>query len=225
MTLSVQPPRLRHAGSFLLPLMLLAGSNAVGAAIITQSETFDFSAGPVSGSGGLQVVSNTDFTATFSPFDSSRGTLESFTVAWDLDFSASGTISGGSSVFNGSTSGGLSLAGSTYDGTGGGGGDGGSVGEAVAVDFTNTTSTTFLPANAGVSYDPDILSTVTGSTDFAVAFTTQYSINYQNISDVLGAASGTVTLTYTYAAAVPEPAPLGLVSLGLLGVFYRRARP
>lgn len=181
----------RRASQALLPLVLFAGANAAGAAVITQFEDFDFSAGPVSGSGSLDVVANeTDFSATFSPFNSSLGTLESFTVIWEADFTGSGTVSGANGSIDGNFGGAFSLAGSGYNGTGNSGGDNGTDGESVAIELSIEVSDTFLPADAGASYDPAILAAVTGDTDFDVAWDTTYSIDYTNIADLLGAATG-----------------------------------
>lgn len=219
-----RPAPLRTAAHLLL-LAALGGSGSAAAAVITQSENFNFSAGPASsGSGSLEVFDSTALTATMSPFDASLGTLDSFSINWDMDFGASGTTLEGGGFFNASVGGSFSLAGTGYGGAGNSAGDGSATIEGLILNFAIDQTNSFVPANANVSYSPALLTAVTGSTDFDLAFGTGYSINYTTMEDVAGLAIGTVTLTYTYTA-VPAPGPLALLLFGLLAAGRGRTRP
>lgn len=212
--------------SALCALGLLGSVSVAEAGVVTQTEAFSFSAGPVSGTGELDVVDVGDFSFAASPFNSNLGTLTSFQVIWDLTFSADGTAGSGAQtgILTGSVGGTIKLAGSGYNGDGSSGSDNAATGNAVSYSFDIDVSDTFLPENANKTYDPAILAAVTGSTNFTVAYVTGYSVDYTNMTDVTGAASGTVKVIYNYTPAVPEPGTLPLLGFGVIGLMAARCR-
>lgn len=170
-------------------------------------------------------------TAMINPFNAALGTLDKVTIRWDFGGSFSGTAGVGPGAVN------WSIGGSTYVNliAYGGGGSGNGNGASAGVAFTATQPNTainkdFLPSEAGVNYDPGILTAFTGASPYSVTF--EASGNYFYYTSV---ASGTATsyrdvaVTYTYTA-VPEIDPatggsaLSLL-IGLAAIFDRRQRP
>lgn len=202
-------------------LMALICAGTANAALMTQQGDINFSAGPVSGSGTLQVADYGDFVVTVQPFDTSLGVLDSFKVDWALDFSASGVVGTAdiSGSLAGSAGGTLYFGAASYASDGGGGREGGVSDDSLSIAFSVSDVTTFLPANAGVTYSPSILSDVLGASAFDLRLSSGYSLTYSNIDDLAGSVTGRAILTYDYTAAapaVPLPATVALFAVGLL---------
>jgi hypothetical protein len=210
-----------------LPACILVGAvtftvTSMQAATVVQTTPFSFTiSGTESGSGTVinhTIVTLGDLTATFTPFDASLGTLESFTLAWDLTIT--GSISPGTGMaLSGGGDGGLRMAGITYGGTGGGGGG------ASSGSFTLTPSKTFLVSDAGI-YDSAILAAATGDSNYVVYMNMGPTLQIQNYVDgqtYEASTTGNVTMTYTYTA-VPEPSTYALCAGGvmLVVVAWRR---
>jgi hypothetical protein len=208
-----------------LSVLLLAG--AVQASVITNAVNFSDSQ-TTSGSGVIVHAGSSGLTGNFSPFNTSLGTLDSFIINWQVAISASGTANANAS------GGGISegLGGSTYlnaiayNGFGGGKGAGGAPNAAIPTTTATASNVrTHLPSDAGITYDPTLLSIVTGGSNFDITFknvggNTVYN-TYTNMADITSTMTGSVTLTYNYTPAVPEPSPVpepstfALLCLGL----------
>lgn len=157
------------------------------------------------GYGAQQLTSPTFFTADFEPFDESLGTLESFTIRCNIggllqgvggDAEPTGTASSG---FGGA----FSIGGATFDGTGT---------SPVPPEFADTGAPLEVPmgsidyernltvANAGVTYDPAIVATLTGNASFPISFNTGggVMVTYSNVADLQASLSGTISITYVY---------------------------
>ncbi|MEI7900901.1 MAG: hypothetical protein WCK89_11655 [bacterium] len=188
------------------------------AATATQSANFSASnAGSLyNGSGSTNLVESGFFSADMQPFNAALGTLQSFTVKWEV----SGLLSGTGGPEGGSASGNFTnpdgcyfmIAGGIHGGGGGGNGNGAGPGQSFEVIFPATgpifSEQTFTVANAGVSYDPAILAAITGTSSFPVAFTSAANVSYGNVVNLAASVSGKVTFTYTY-----EPASGGTTVL------------
>lgn len=157
------------------------------------------------GYGAQQLASPTFFTADFEPFDESLGTLESFTIRCNIggllqgvggDAEPTGTASSG---FGGA----FSIGGATFDGTGT---------SPVDPEFADTGAPLEVPmgsidyernltvANAGVTYDPAIVTTLTGNAPFPISFNTGggVMVTFTNVADLQASMSGTISITYVY---------------------------
>lgn len=205
-----------------LGLFVLGSVSLAEAGVVTQTEEFSFSAGPVSGSGKLDVFDEGDLSFEASPFNSSLGTLTSFTVIWDMKGRAAGTAAdNGSGKLAGGFGGTFYLNGRGYNGSG----DGETIKEPpFSISFKVYGSNTFLPENAGSTYSPALLAAVTGSTNFPVLFNASYTVEYESLTNVTGAASGTGKIIYNYTSAVPEPGTLPLLGFGAIGLVAARCR-
>jgi hypothetical protein len=169
--------------------------------------------------GSFEIVSTGDFTATVNPFDSGNGTLNSFEVMWNIAFSAEGTTGGNGGEFTGSTGGTYSLAGIGYDGNGGGNSDGNTPDMPVSFTFQVSGDSTFLVADAGITYNPAMLPAVTGGSPFDLLWATDYSLSPSGLSTWTGGATGNVSIVYDYdPAPAPEPSTFVLFGGGLLAL-------
>jgi hypothetical protein len=156
------------------------------------------------GYGVQQLASPTFFTADFEPFDESLGSLQSFTIRCRIngelvgmasDAEATGTASSG---FGGT----FSIGGFAFDGTGGPGGNGVANSGAlidVAIGIPDY-ERNLTVANAGVSYDPSILSVVTGDVSFPISFNTGggVMVSFGNVADLQASLAATISITYLY---------------------------
>jgi hypothetical protein len=186
----------------------------------TQAFPFNFS-----NSGGLPlaVASVGDFTATAQPFDPLLGTLVSFQIDWKVHFAASGTVIGSpSGSISSSSGGGYYLGGINYNGNGGGNGTGGPTGDPISFAFDVNRTDLFLASNAGVTYDPSLLSTVLGASPFALYFAGGYTVNGNGLDPVLASAVGDVTLTYNYVPETETSVGAAVVLAAIGGVMWRR---
>jgi hypothetical protein len=196
----------------ILPFVVALASQSLFAETVVQPANFSASneGNLFSGFGSQALVAGDFFTATFQPFDSSLGTLTSFTVRCEIEGLLSGTIGeeAEEGSANASLGGTFAIGGSAFSGTGGGNNGVGSTGEPIEVSFAIPTfEQTLAVADAGVSYDPAILSKITGTEPFPVAFNTPapggttVTVGYANVTDLAASVSGTITLTYTYETA------------------------
>jgi hypothetical protein len=174
--------------------------------VATVVQSHDFAASNLgslyNGSGSTELVNSSFFSTDMQPFDPSLGTLQSFTVKWEVGGSLAGTVGPGGGGASASLGGTFYIVGSPYDGGGGGNSGLADAGQPLVVVFAAPPflkETTF-PAVGG-TYDPAILAAVTGTTPFAVAFTSPVTVSYTNVVDLLASVTGKVTLTYTYAPA------------------------
>jgi hypothetical protein len=159
------------------------------------------------GYGAQQLASPTFFTAEFEPFDESLGTLESFTIRCNISGLLQGL--GGDAEPTGTAASGyggaFSIGGATFDGTGT---------SPVEPVFADTGASLEVPmgsidyernltvANAGVTYDPAIVTTLTGDAPFPISFNTGggVMVSYSNVADLQASLSGTISITYVYQA-------------------------
>jgi hypothetical protein len=196
----------------ILPFVVAIASQPLLAETVVQPANFSASneGNLFSGFGSQPLVAGDFFTANFQPFDSSLGTLTSFTVHCEIEGLLTGTIGeeGDEGSANASMGGTFAIGGSAFSGTGGGNNGVGSMGEPIEVSFAIPTfEQTLTVANSGVSYDPAILSKVTGTEPFPVAFSTPVpggttvTVGYANVSDLAASVAGTITFTYTYETA------------------------
>ena len=172
--------------------------------------------------------------ATINPFNAALGTLDKVSIHWDFGGSFTGTAgsNSGSAAF--------SIAGSAYVNatsySGGGGGGSNNAGSGVTFSASQSKSTiyqNFLPAGAGVNYDPAILAAFTGPNPYTVTFEdlNRY-FYYTSVASGTATSYRDVAVTYTYTAApsaVPEIDPatgscaLALV-VGLAAILDQRRR-
>ena len=171
----------------------------------------------------------------FSSYNTGSGTLNSVTVRWDHTMSFSGTT--------GSGAGGISFGGGGtayinsigYSGDGNSNGTSGGPNQAVSFPTTiwcgsNPCDYTFTAANAGVTYDPNIWTVLSGNSVYTVTSTNAVSGSWTNIVSGLVSMNSLATVTYAYYGdPVPANVPLApstaLLGLGLAAIgLSRRAR-
>ncbi len=203
---------------------LLCG--AAQAATVVQSTTFT-AAINLAGSGSNSYTFGSGFSFQVNPFDSSLGTLESFTVEWaPTNVTITGVVNptGGGGTINGGTGGTLGIGGQPYDSRGSSGtAQGGSNATLNASFVQAANSRTFTVAGAGINYNPAFLGFVQGSTPFAVAWDGSIGYGHGNLSSGYIGISSPLTVTYTYTP-VPEPSAALLGGLGALALLRRRKR-
>jgi len=171
-------------------------------------------------------------TASLPAFDTTLGTLESFTVTWSLSGLYSGTLSTGGGVGS-SYSAPFSIASFTVpnpissSNPGGGNGNGGGPGTVLSIPFTAPSNPvsferTLNAADAGTLYDQGILNAVTGTAPVTHSWSTPLTItgNWSNLT-VTGNASASISYTYS---PIPEASTfaLGLAALGTACLRRRR---
>ena len=208
-------PLISHKITQAMPILLgiMALASTLAADTFVQSADFAASnAGNLyNGTGSTAVVSSGFFRCNMQPFDLSMGTLQSFTVKWEISGMLSGTAGptgGNASVSFTNPAGGMffTIADGIYDGGGGGNGNGAGPGQPFVVNLpatgTMVSDKTYAVSDSGVGYDPTILTALTGNSPFATAFTGGVTVNYGTVADLAASVTGKVTLTYTY-----EPPP------------------
>lgn len=210
-------------------LALAAGLFTIAPAFAGSVQSIPISFSTSGSSYSFGVIAS-DFVASgIQPFDSTTGTLNSFEFLWNLSFSASGETDGSASDSNpedlsGSANGAYFIGSSIYAGAGNGGGDGSSEpNQPLSFTFQVIQDTTFQVADAGVTYNPYILDSVTGSSPFASDYAATYSL--YDFAGPQWSAQVTGSLTVTYNS-TPEPSTFALMpgAVLLAGVFLYRRR-
>ncbi|WP_367871632.1 hypothetical protein [Luteolibacter sp. Populi] len=189
----------------------------------TQNQPFNFSASNAgnlySGTSGptpSNLVSSGFFTATVQPFNPALGSLTSFGVTYQLD----GVMTGGvgneseSGAVAASLGGNFAINGIIFNGWGGGGG---SLdlpyfpGETIEEPFSADPFETTLNVAAGL-FHPGLLTAVTGTQPFTLAFSSGVSLSYVNVTNLAASFSATMTMVYNYET------PAGSESLKIVNV-------
>lgn len=230
--LSRCPSELNTLG--VVSLMLTFFSLPVGAATVVQTFTYDstdvlIDSAVVGTDETFYQVSDgsTDPILLAQPFDSSLGTLESFTISLALDydgFQTNGAIGSGFSISSGGS---ITLDGIDVSGTGNGSGNGGAPFSNISATVPINFSHPLLVADAGDTYDPAILTAVQGGSPFEVRFEHNPSISPADDATSFRyevREGSQISLTYNYEP-IPEPgsATLGLLA-GLFALAQRRRR-
>jgi hypothetical protein len=156
---------------------------------------------PYTGTGSENLANSGYFTASFDPFPSSLGTLTAFTVNCEINGQLSGLVAQDveSGTASGSLGGTFFINGSAFNGTGGSNGTGAGVGQPLEVGFgIPAFEQTLTTANAGVTYDPAILSTVTGENPFNFTYNTSVTIGFTNVETLDAQVAGSLSITYHY---------------------------
>ncbi len=210
--------------SILLGFILLTG--ALPAAVVIQTDSFTTS-GAFSGAGNHNVIPDGLFDATFQPFDSSLGALESFTIAWTLNVTWDFTLGEGDNHSVGGTAYAY-FNGVIYDAAGGGSGY--SLPGTGTRSFNANKSRTYDLASISGTTALDLLSIVTGDEPFHATYTDTIVGEFTGNPFIDLTATAGVTLTYSYApSAIPEPstyaALAGLMALGVALVRRRVKNP
>jgi hypothetical protein len=216
-----------------LGLVALAGSQPAQAGLVVQSftttETFS-NFNPASAT--LQNFLFTRPQYTVQPFDASLGPLISATITWASSASFSGTV-GNANTTSGSV--GFSFGGNyrvdniSYTGNGSGGGNGATPGNTFTAGVSSFGSTkNFLASEAGITYDPNILTRFIGSSPFLIDFDnlnnsggSPYAFSYTNIDSGLATVITNASVTYQFPDA---PAPVPLLGAGAAWGWTRRLR-
>lgn len=162
---------------------------------------------------------------TMTPFDPELGRLNSFTIAWTMSYSGSGTTGSEGGGFSISQSGEYYVNNIDYDGDGNGDGNGEGPDFFISAGFSMNKSTTFIPADAGDTYDLGILEAVLGTSAFSLSQSGAFWIDPEGMANWTASANGNVRLTYDYVA--PEPGAGLLIAAGLAalgGLHLRRQR-
>lgn len=214
----------------LAALVLLAGAPCLArASDVVQSQDFTYGFTDFTNAASLSFtpIPAGGFVATFTPFDASLGTLISTTVSWSVTASFSGVTGSTSSSYVASVGGTYSVGGAGYSGNGSGANlSSTTLGETLTNSFTVPQSYTFLPADAGIRYDPAIEAAFTGSSPFSATWqagdtNAAFTANY--IASGSLSVTGTASIDYNYAPVPEPPAALVLASaLGLLALVVRR---
>jgi len=152
---------------------------------------------------------------TVQPFKASLGILNSATLTLATSTNFSGMV-GNADTYGGvgqSFGGTATINGITYGGYGNGNGNSGAPGDTLLLSIAPTgNSTTFLAADAGVSYDPQILAAFIGASTYSLSFAdgsdSPYHFFYANISSGTSTFTTTAGVTYNYTPFVPAPLPL-----------------
>lgn len=160
---------------------------------------------------------------TFQPFDSSLGTLESFTLVWTLKVQCDYVIgSGGNAMVTGgvdSILGGVTVMGS-------GGGNGHSVAGSSSKEFNANSTASFTVATISGNPGAAAYDVVTGASAFTAVYNSSLSALLSGTASVDVQVTAAAKLTYVYAAApVPEPATCAaLAGAGVMGLACIRRR-
>jgi len=177
----------------------------------------------------------TDLVVFDSQFFTSLGTLDEFTIGFtDLNFEVSATGAGEPGIFGGTVGlnvgGQFNVNGVVFNGAGGGDFVGADFGEFAQFSFTlPDTVQTFVPADAGVTFDPALLPLITGTDPLNINFNSSGDLNSGgNLDNIVASASGTITLEYHFtpfdAQAIPEPSTALLLMVTCLGSLNRQRR-
>jgi ABC-type sugar transport system permease subunit len=216
-------------------LLTMTQANPAQAVTLLQTQTFTqadtFTNFPTASA--IQATYNSILPQfTVQPFNAGLGTLTSTGIVWETIASFTGTSgtadASGSASF--SLSGGYYVNNISYSGNGGGNGNGAPSGNTFSVNVSPITKDTqFLTSQAGVTYDPAILTSFLGGFPYTITygnggspFTSPYTFNYTNIVSGSASFATTATVTYNYTA-VPTP-PVPLLGIGAALTWSRRLR-
>lgn len=211
--------------------MLGAAAAQAQTVALVQTQAFSFS-----DSGTITIVDEDGFTvypvlptnffsATFQPFNSTLGTLESISLNWSPAASATntGTLDAGMFLAGGGT---VYIGDNPYNGLSGGFANS-STGE---MSFTATANNTWPVV--GFPGNPALLALFTGDNPFGVRSDANLQLSFSSDDPVVESytmgVTGGVTLTYNYIAAVPEPstyaALAGAACMGAAAWMRRKRR-
>ena len=213
---------------YLLPALVCLG--VANAATLTYNDSFNVNESYATTTANQEIFSAGFLSTTVAPFDSTLGTLESFTITWTLSGRFDGfapPIGGGINVtFDGGF-----LVQSTpipypIDNPTGTNGNGNAGGLPVGFNFPASASSfsqTYNVADAGTLYDQVILDALTGGTDVTITWDTPLTMNTAGFTDVTITATATSEFTYTYSP-IPEPSSIlmGTAAFGLACIRRRR---
>lgn len=211
-----------------LALLAISPSCArAGAISQTQDFSYTFTAFTNANTLSFTPIPAGGFVATFNPFGSSLGTLISTTVTWSITSAFNGIAGSTSSSYSSNFGGTYSVNSAGYSGNGGGSStNANTIGATMSSSATVPETDTFLPADAGVNYDPAIEAAFTGTSPFSVSWaaggsTSAFTADY--VSSGTLSVTGSASITYNYQA-VPEPASALILfpGMGLLVTFTRR---
>jgi hypothetical protein len=172
---------------------------------VTQSRAFSVTK-TGSGTGTLTVVGPEGLVGSgFTPFDSSLGTLTSFSVKWDATLTTSATVSPsstGGGGFSAAIAAGCYLNAEGNGGLGVGGGGGAAPGAVVTSSPVVISKLITCPVpNSPRTYNQAWLAGVTGASNFNLSLgstTPIAKVDQNGLSSVSSTLVATVTLTYTY---------------------------
>lgn len=215
--------------TFLLTPLLQAAS-------VSFTKTFDISETYTGVAGSTEVFGNAFLTASLSTFSPALGTLDFFTITWSLEGNFTGTLSApggaGTAGYNGEFfTASLNLpapapAAGNWAG-GGGNGSGGPGGMVLSIPLTApgnplSFSQTFSTADAGITYDQQILDAILSSEPLILQWSTPLTISgfFETLSV---AASAFVEVAYEYSP-VPESSTALLTGSIAMAAFSRRRR-
>ena len=160
------------------------------------------------GTGMQNLVQPGFFSAQFQPFDSSLGTLVSFTVNCEIQGALDGSVDSGAETgrASGNMGGTFLIGGIAFQGTGGGSEVEEAGGSQLFVEFgIPAFEKELLPSDAGVNYDPQILALVTGDQPFDYTFSSGVAVDYESVVDLKAGVEAVLTMTYNYS---PRPGAL-----------------
>jgi hypothetical protein len=221
----------KHLMSPAVPLSLLFLATTLTAthAAVLSPPAVDFALDRSYGSvTGVEVFDASFLTASVPAFSSSLGTLESFTVTWTLAGSYSGILAA-TGGFNAAYSGPFLIAGHSLlpgegsfnpGGGSGGGGPAGSYSSPLSNGPASFTQT-FAVAEAGIAYDPSILTAVLGAGPVTLQWDTPLTIG-GSWSELTVTGTASAAISYTYVA-VPEASTL-VLGISVLGAACLRRR-
>ncbi len=199
----VRPLRTRRlialAAMVALPVLHLQGEE------VTQSRAFSVTK-TGSGTGTLTVVGPEGLVGSgFTPFDSSLGTLTSFSVKWDATLTTSATVSPsstGGGGFSAAIAAGCYLNAEVNSGLSGSGGAGAAPGAVVTSSPVVISKLITCPVpDSPRTYNQAWLAGVTGASNFNLSLggtTPIANVDHNGLSSISSTLVATVTLTYTY---------------------------
>lgn len=166
---------------------------------------------------------------TVQPFKAYLGKLNSVTVTWATSSNFTGVVGNADTGGLGEQSffGPVAISDKVYNGYNNAKGDGGPPASTISYSVGPTgNTTTFLPADAGVTYDSLILASFIGASAYPISYTSGSSaspllLRYRNISSGTSTFTTTAEVTYNY---TPVPAPLPLFGAGAAWGVSRRLR-